>query len=249
MTNNKFERKVRVLNSLTLKSMKKIKILGLLFASLFAFPVSAYSYPVGDCSCFCPTSGYSNDVAGSYLPIKNNNFYNRLKGRIIVTPQGHGEAYYVSATEKKVYYLGDNSQALRVMQGLGTGTNSATLQKVSTGYGKLTGYDTDRDGLPDNFESLIGTNPGTFNTDGDRYSDKTEIDNNYDPTVGNGKKLTMPANLKGRIFLQVDRDGEAWYMNPVDEKKYWVNTQDDMSNLIKKFGLGVSNYNFTLLVK
>jgi hypothetical protein len=172
-----------------------------------------------------------------------------LKGRIIITPQSNGEAYYVSATEKKVYYLGDNSQALRVMQGLGSGTNSATLKKVSTGYAKLYGYDTDRDGLPDNFESLIGTDIRAFNTDGDRFSDKTEIDHNYDPTVGNGKKLTMPNNLKGRIFLQVDRDGEAWYMNPVDGKKYWLNTQDDMSNLIKKFGLGVSNYNFSLLVK
>jgi len=228
--------------------MKKVKILGLLLASIFALPVSAYSYPVGDCSCFCPSNIYGNNV-GIPLTTQNNNLYNQLKGRIIITPQSNGEAYYISATEKKVYYLGDNSQALRVMQGLGSGTNSATLRKVSTGYGKLTGYDSDRDGLPDNFESLIGTNPYTFNTDGDRHSDKTEIDHNYDPTVGNGKRLTMPANLKGRIFLQVDRNGEAWYMNPVDGKKYWLNTQDDMSNLIKKFGLGVSNYNFSLLVK
>lgn len=228
--------------------MKKIQIISLFMISIFAFPASAYDCSQIVCDCSCPTYTCHN-YAGKSFAIKNDNLYNHLRGRIIITPQNNGETYYISATEKKLYYLGDYSQALKVMQGLGTGANSETLKRVGTGYGRLNGYDSDKDGLPDDFESLIGTNIGTFNTDGDRYSDKIEIDNNYNPNKGDGKKMLMSNNLKGRIFLQVDRKGEAWYMNPLDEKKYLLKTQDDMSNLINKFALGISNYDLGRLLK
>ena len=220
----------------------------LLLVSALALPVSAHDRR--------DTMSINRDEPSvyDYYPqhaygIENNDLYNRLKGRLIITPQRNGEAYYVSATEKTVYYLGDNFQALKTLQGLGYGANSATLNRVAAGYAQLSGYDADRDGLPDKFEEMIGTDSQNFNTDGDRYSDKTEIDHNYDPTRGDGQRLIMNTNLRGRIFLQVDRNGEAWYMNPVDSKKYWLNTPADMNNLITKFALGVSNYNFSQLVK
>lgn len=47
--------------------------------------------------------------------------------------------------------------------------------------------DTDSDGIPDDIEKRIGTDPGKMDTDGDGYSDSEEILNGYDP-VGPGKK-------------------------------------------------------------
>ncbi len=41
--------------------------------------------------------------------------------------------------------------------------------------------DSDGDGIPDNIESILGTNPNNKDTDGDGYDDKTEINTGHDP--------------------------------------------------------------------
>lgn len=53
--------------------------------------------------------------------------------------------------------------------------------------------DFDKDGLPDNEELKIGTNPYLADTDGDGYSDKAEIDKGYNP-CGEGL-MPVPAKL------------------------------------------------------
>ncbi|MFA5095705.1 MAG: hypothetical protein WC447_03555, partial [Candidatus Paceibacterota bacterium] len=42
--------------------------------------------------------------------------------------------------------------------------------------------DSDQDGLPDDMEKIIGTDPNNPDTDGDGYMDGVELKNNYDPT-------------------------------------------------------------------
>lgn len=36
------------------------------------------------------------------------------------------------------------------------------------------------------------------------------------------KAATISNNMKGRILLQVESHGEAWYVNPKDEKRYYM---------------------------
>ncbi|MEK7122934.1 MAG: trypsin-like peptidase domain-containing protein [Patescibacteria group bacterium] len=47
--------------------------------------------------------------------------------------------------------------------------------------------------------------------------------------------------LKGRILLQVDRAGEAWYVNPPDGKRYFLGRPHDAFRVMRELGLGISN--------
>ncbi|MDP2944400.1 MAG: hypothetical protein Q8N57_02375 [bacterium] len=56
-------------------------------------------------------------------------------------------------------------------------------------------------------------------------------------------------SLSGRILLQVQDKGQAWYVNPIDGKKYSLGKPQDAYNLMRRFGLGISNNNLTALEK
>ncbi|NLZ74457.1 hypothetical protein GX917_00920 [Candidatus Falkowbacteria bacterium] len=58
-------------------------------------------------------------------------------------------------------------------------------------------------------------------------------------------KLVIAApNLSGRILLQVQDKGQAWYVNPVDGKRYYLGRPDDAFAVMRAFGLGISNADF-----
>ncbi len=58
-------------------------------------------------------------------------------------------------------------------------------------------------------------------TDGDGFDDKTEVTYGFSPVRPMGN-LVIDENFvntnKGKIFLQVQNHGEAWYVNPTDGK-------------------------------
>lgn len=56
--------------------------------------------------------------------------------------------------------------------------------------------------------------------------------------------LTMAQRLSGRILLQVESHGEAWYVNPRDQKRYSLGRPDDAYALMKKLSLGISEQEF-----
>ena len=49
------------------------------------------------------------------------------------------------------------------------------------------------------------------------------------------------SDLRGRILLQVEDKGQAWYVNPVNSQRYYLGRPIDAFNLIRSLGLGVSN--------
>jgi parallel beta-helix repeat protein len=49
--------------------------------------------------------------------------------------------------------------------------------------------------------------------------------------------------LSGRILLQVEQQGQAWYLEPVSKTKHFMGRPLDAFNLMRKFGLGISNAN------
>lgn len=60
-----------------------------------------------------------------------------------------------------------------------------------------------------------------------------------DATGPRNSKLT--SRLSGRILLQVQNHGEAWYVNPIDGRRYYLKDGETAYSLMKKFALGVSN--------
>lgn len=51
----------------------------------------------------------------------------------------------------------------------------------------------------------------------------------------------LASRLSGRILLQVESRGEAWYVNPTDNRRYYLKDGEAAYKLMKKFALGVSN--------
>jgi len=50
-------------------------------------------------------------------------------------------------------------------------------------------------------------------------------------------------NVRGKILLDVEKNGEAWYIYPEDDKRYYLGRPDDAFNIMRELGLGISNSN------
>lgn len=51
----------------------------------------------------------------------------------------------------------------------------------------------------------------------------------------------LAEKLKGRILLQAESHHEAWYINPIDGKRYYLKDGEEALKIMKKFGLGITN--------
>lgn len=172
----------------------------------------------------------------------------KLKGKIILRVEQNGEAYYINPQNKSIHSLGRPEEAFAVMREQGIGIANQNLKQIPIGLSNLEGIDTDEDGLPDSFEEVIGTNKYKKDTDEDGYNDKIEVEQGYDPLINNGAKKIIDLNFTnkqlGKIFLQVENNGEAWYINPEDEKRYFLGRPADAFKVMRDLGLGISEGNF-----
>jgi hypothetical protein len=167
----------------------------------------------------------------------------KLKGRILIQVELKGEAWYVNPANNKRWLLGKPQEALDVIKKLGIGITDANLKKIPIGILSSTGQDSDNDGLADDLEKSIGTNYQSPDSDKDGYNDLDEIKNNYNPN-GSGKEAIDNKFINsnsGKIFIQVENKGQAWYLNPADKKRYFLNRPADALNVMKKLGLGIAN--------
>lgn len=60
--------------------------------------------------------------------------------------------------------------------------------------------------------------------------------------------LTLPVHasllmdtVRGRILLDVERNGEAWYVSPIDLRRRSLGRPDDALRVMRELGLGISN--------
>ncbi|MEI8361114.1 MAG: fibronectin type III domain-containing protein [bacterium] len=104
--------------------------------------------------------------------------------------------------------------------------------------------DTDKDGLSDDLEVALGTNPFKMDTDGDGVNDKQELLQILNPIVAkkeaNIDELYAKKN-QGKVFLQVENKGQAWYINPKDLKRYYLGRPANAFEVMRKQGMGVKH--------
>lgn len=172
----------------------------------------------------------------------------KLAGKIILKVEDKGQAYYINPKDNEMHYLGRPEDAFAVMREQGVGISNQNLYKIPIGI-TPGGADSDSDGLSDNFEDALGLNKNSNDTDGDGYYDKAELEGGYSPW-GTGKQpidQNFARLQSGKIFLQVENNGEAWFINPDDNKRYFLGRPDDAYNVMRSLGLGISNNNFNEL--
>lgn len=173
-----------------------------------------------------------------------DNLGKNLSGRILLQVQQNGEAWYVNPEDTKKYFLSRPADGLILMKKFGIGITNQNLEKIPLGLIENNDIDdNDNDGLDYNLEIALGTNPQKSDSDNDSFNDKTEILGGYNPN-GVGKiniDLNFAQKYAGKIFLQIEKNGEAWYVNPSDNKKYFLGRPIIFFNLLKRLGLGITN--------
>ncbi|MCK5211311.1 CAP domain-containing protein [Candidatus Parcubacteria bacterium] len=166
-----------------------------------------------------------------------------LAGYILLQVEQSGEAWYVNPESLEMHFLGRPMDAFRIMREQGIGISNNDLNKIPIGLLAYTGLDSDNDGLSDALESAINTNANLNDSDADSHSDWAEVSSAYN-ALGTGIMpidLVFSAKHKGRIFLQVEQRGEAWYVNPEDNKRYFLGQPADAFDVMRQLGLGISN--------
>jgi len=195
------------------------------------------------------TQNYSLDAGQRFRlekPATTRTLSERLKGHILLQVEGRGEAWYVNPNDRKRYYMKDGETAYDMMRNFGLGITTADLQKIPLGVNKrFEGNDYDADYVPDKMEEAIGTDPRAADSDGDGYDDGTEIAHDYNP-LGPGKldvNKDLAERLKGKILLQVESRGEAWYINPKDGRRYYMKDGESAYQIMRYLSLGITNAN------
>jgi len=105
---------------------------------------------------------------------------------------------------------------------LGQKLSPEELAKVPLALVEADMLDTDKDGLVDEFETVIGTSDIKPDSDGDGYDDKSEISRAFDPTGPGRWADKVIEAYKGKILLSSHLGtSTAWYVAP-NGKRYYL---------------------------
>ncbi len=188
------------------------------------------------------------DTGAGVISVKNTHsqMYMNLRGKILLKVEDEGKAYYVNSRTSSLHYLGRPTDAFEVMRGQGIGITNKDLEKIKIGTVGTFGADDDGDGLSNLLEDAIGTDKTKKDTDGDGFEDKDEVDGDFNP-LGSGKltfDVNFSTNQTGKIFLQIENNGEAWYISPDNKERYFLGRPGDAFGIMRALGLGITNENF-----
>ena len=175
----------------------------------------------------------------------NRSLVARVKGRILLQAEANGEAWYVEPLSSNKFYLADGTSAYAALRKFGLGITNANLVKIPVGTDtRFVMDDTDGDGLPDKLEEGLGTDLFNSDTDGDGVSDADEVLKKNTNPLSTGRlsyNTSLTNRLKGRILLQTESRGEAWYVNPVDGKRYYLANGPAAYQIMRFLSLGITN--------
>ncbi len=170
----------------------------------------------------------------------------RLRGRILLQVESHGEAWYVRPQDGTRVYMKDGDVAYDIMREFSLGISNTDLAKIPVGFHDGYGTydaDNDSDGLLNKTEEAVGTDMNKADSDGDGFNDRDELERGYNPLGSNKLNYdnTLVSRFKGYILLQVQNRGQAWYINPVDGKRYFMANGLVAYQMMRYMSLGITN--------
>lgn len=112
---------------------------------------------------------------------------------------------------------------------LAVGISNDNLAKIPVAEANFSGLDSDGDGLSDMIEEAIGTDIKMKDTDQDGFEDKAELLGGFNPLGKGNQEIDkyLISEQKGNILLQVEGQGEAWYLDPETEKRFFLGSPAD----------------------
>ena len=67
------------------------------------------------------------------------------------------------------------------------------------------------------------------------------------PQAGQGAALNLADRLRGQVLLAVEAKGEAWYVNPANNLRYYLKDGNAAYGLMRSLGLGLSESDYAQL--
>lgn len=124
------------------------------------------------------------------------------------------------------------------------GADSKTFHYINHGYGKDDKYVFYQRNM------IKGADPDSFKTDRDNYGSDNWSSYFKDTVISRIeterkiKNQSMYQNLKGKILLEVEKNGEAWYLSPGAEKVYYLGRPIDAFRVMRELGLGIAEKDY-----
>lgn len=169
-----------------------------------------------------------------------------LRGHFLLDVENNGLAWYVDMENGLRHEIRNTNDVHNLLNKFGRGVSNENLAKIPIAVdSRLVKIDSDGDGLDDRLERAIGTDPYNPDTDGDGFPDGLEVLNHFDP-LGPGRlpiDFEFSASLAGQILLQVEDNGEAWYLSPVDNLRYFIADYNELFKIIEILAIGISSDN------
>ena len=133
---------------------------------------------------------------------------------------------------------------------------------INLNLGESREVDLDGDGISDiiaTFSSLyVNRAEITIKSLSETFKTSTKTESNiidHDFIIAKEKELTekidinLANRLNGRLLLQVEEKGQAWYLEPISKKRYFMGRPADAFDMMRHFGLGISEEYFSKFEK
>lgn len=169
-----------------------------------------------------------------------------VTGRTLLNVDKGGEAWYVWPKDGQRYSLTNDQTIIDTINKVGVPVSNSDLAKIKVGLLQVDGFlDTDGDGLWDKLEQTLEMDRFNVDTDRDGWPDGEELANGYNPSGVGRPPLDLKVSKKyaGYILLQYQNNGEAWYVWPPDNKRYYLGNGDEAFQILTKLALGITNAN------
>ena len=167
-----------------------------------------------------------------------------LRGSFLLAVEEGGRVYYVDTDNGLRHKLTNFN--FSELEKLAMGVRTSDLAKIPVAVDeRFVRYDSDGDGLDDRLERALALNPAVIDTDGDSYSDSLELKYHFNP-LGVGRAnidLDFSSSLKGRILMQVEAEGQLWYVNVEDNLRYYLGDSEDLRRVTMYLAQGITNNN------
>jgi len=181
-----------------------------------------------------------------------------LAGYILLQVERHGEAWYVAPDNNTRYYMKDGPVAYEMLRHFGLGITDRDLNKIPVGLEeRFLDTDSDADGLADQLEEGLTTDPTNSDSDADGTNDGDEIKTDRNPLIAktedqdDAKKFdeTLTKKLSGRILLQVQQHGEAWYVKPDTGRRYYMKNGEAAYQIMRYLSLGITDKDLAFITE
>lgn len=173
------------------------------------------------------------------------NLAKKLQGMILLQVERRGEAWYMYPNDFLRYYLRNGRVAYAIMRFLSLGITDANLAKIPVGLEpRFQDIDSDNDGLSDKMEEGLKTDLNNADSDSDGFADGEEVLVKNTNPLGAGMlhyDAKLIKRMKGKILLQVESRGEAWYVHPKDGKRYYMKDGNAAYQIMRFLSLGIFN--------